>query len=169
MTHRSVWPLLCLICALTGCASDDPLFDPLTRCLPAGFEERVPTSLCREATTREMAAQSLPQTQAEPPSFVLVGGGGPAKDIPDWTRTVYTRTAVPGCLEESELRTLRRLMRNGQFYEARRTEGCTVLPDGLPATVLTTDGGIDVSFKVAISPEVGPPIILWASAYGFQN
>jgi hypothetical protein len=116
-----------------------------------------------------MAARRLPKAQAEPPSSVSAGRSGLTNYIPDGTRPVHARAAVYGCFEEGELKTFQGLMANGQLYEARKTEGCTVLPAGLPATVLTTDGLLDMSFKVAISPAVGSPIILWATAYGFQN
>jgi Sel1 repeat len=116
--------------------------------------------------------QSAQQTradsaEAEHPRIHV--GSGPAKEIPDWTHPICARSGVPGCFEESDLETMMALMRDGQFNAASKVAGCLVLPAGERATVLKRDGWIDVYFKVAITAAGSSPMIVWASAYGFQN
>jgi hypothetical protein len=114
-----------------------------------------------------VASSPLPPAEPPPPNRGV--GNGPAKAVPDWSRPIYARAGVPACFDENDLQTLMALIRDGQFDEVRKLPGCIVLPPGKRATVLTTDGLIDIYFKVALADAGGSPMIVWASGYGFQN
>lgn len=61
------------------------------------------------------------------------------------------------------------LIRDGKFDASKNMPGCFMLPAGVRVTVLKTAGLINVYFKVAIPVADGSPLIVWSTAYGFQN
>jgi hypothetical protein len=101
-----------------------------------------------------------------------ITSGSADSPYPDFSKPIYTKLGVPGCVRENDLETLSALMRDQQIDAANqfmRENECAMIPTGQHVTLVTTDGLIDVYVKIAIVISNGGPIVLWSRGVWFRN
>lgn len=98
------------------------------------------------------------------------------KTYPDLGRPIYTKIAAPACPQETDLAALNALIRDSvatHNYDVAnqflREKDCILMPAGERATLLTTDGVIDVYFKIALARQDAGSTVLWSRGFDFET